>query len=88
LAKKSGNFRKVSAVIALFVGMGCELRATNCKIQLNGEEIANVRYLIAPDGKNFVPIEDVNDDEFISEDEINYWETRLGISIPPANQIN
>jgi hypothetical protein len=88
LPKKIGTFRRVAEVISLFIGMGCKLHTTSTKIQLNDGEFFQVKYLLSPDGTNFVPIEDLNDDEFISEDEIEYWERRLGVSIPRPNEIH
>lgn len=88
MAQISGNLRRVSEVISLFIGMGCELRTASSSVQLNDGESFTPRYLIAPDKSNFVQIDYLNDDEFIFESEIEYWERRLGVSIPKRNEIH
>lgn len=41
----------------------------------------NVRYLVHAPTKNYVPIVDLEGDQFISETEAAFWERRLGMKI-------
>ena len=44
-----------------------------------------VRYLYSPTTDDFVPITDLEDDEFLSPTELKNWERRLGIQIPKGH---
>ena len=88
MAKLIGRHRKVSEVLSLFIGMGCELRVTNAAVTLSNGEQFTVRYLVNPDRTAFVTIEDLNDGDSIFEEEIEYWERRLGVNIPRRHEIH
>jgi hypothetical protein len=68
--------------------MGCELKTSRDSFKVGDGEDIRPRFLISPDGKNFVPIIDLNDSDYMAQSEIDYWERRLGVSIPPPSQIN
>ena len=68
--------------------MGCELKRASTPVRVNDGDAFWPRYIISPDKTNFVTIEDLSDDELISQSEIEYWERRLGVEIPGDNEIN
>jgi hypothetical protein len=68
--------------------MGCALKTAECDIVLNDGQSFKPRYLVSPDQNSFAPIDDLADDESIPDSEIEYWERRLGVSIPRPNEIH
>jgi hypothetical protein len=67
--------------------MGCALKTAECDIVLSDGQRFKPRYLVSPDQKSFAPVDDLADDELIPESEVEYWERRLGVSIPKPNEI-
>lgn len=65
--------------------MGCEERRTNqARIEAeDGQSVEGVRYLFNPETGGFVPISDLEDDESIPWSEVETWERRLGLKVPP-----
>lgn len=41
----------------------------------------NVRYLHNPENGGMVAIQDLADGEWVSTEEVNYWERRLGLNV-------
>jgi hypothetical protein len=76
------TFWKVRSVLSLFIQMGCELRVAESDIVDQGGDVLNFRYLFNPDNGAFVPIVDLGDEEYVSAGEVEYWERRLGVTIP------
>ena len=68
--------------MSLFIQMGCELRVAEGDVVSDGGEVLNFRYLFNPENKAFVAIVDLGDEEFVSAGEVEYWERRLGVTIP------
>jgi hypothetical protein len=88
VAQRSGHFWRVGDAIAIFVQMGCELRVLPGEIQRPSGGSFTVRFLFNPDTNGFVEIIDLDDNEQISMEEIEYWERRLGMDIPKGSNIN
>lgn len=61
--------------------MGCELRTAEKTVRVDGD-VFNVRYLYNPANKAFAAVQDLADDQYISEWEVESWQRRLGIQIP------
>ncbi|MGL5117127.1 MAG: hypothetical protein ACRC7C_17565, partial [Beijerinckiaceae bacterium] len=79
MAQRSGRFVLVRDAISVFVQMGCELRSLpGGMIGSSGERIS-VRFLLNPETAGFVELIDLDDDEQVTIDEIEYWERRLAM---------
>lgn len=88
MPKKLSSTRSVLEVISLFVGMGCELKSTGQKVEFEDGEFFLIRYLISPNKSAFVPLDFLDDSDFIFDEEIEYMERRLGVQIPKPTEIN
>jgi hypothetical protein len=86
VAKRKGHFWRVGDVLSLFQLMGCEIADLPHPIQSEGGEFIRVRYLLYPETGRFVPIEDLEDDEQIAAEEVEYWERRLGLEVPKGDK--
>lgn len=51
-------------------------------MKLEDGDCLNVRYLVHEPTRVFVPLVDLEDDQWVSEDEVAFWERRLGLTIP------
>jgi hypothetical protein len=81
VAQPASDFWPVGSILELFKAAGCEVREAEPIAHLSNGDCLNVRYLLAPDGKNFVPLVDLADTDSVSELEVAFWERRLGIQI-------
>jgi hypothetical protein len=81
-ARRLTTFWKVRSVISLFIQMGCEIRVAEGDLVNDDGEVLNFWDLLNPENGAFVPIVDLGDDEFVSSGEVEYWERRLGVTIP------
>ncbi len=81
MSKQATAFWPVGLIIELFVEAGCELRVAEPTVQLEDGDCFNARYLLHVPTKSFAALVDLEDDQYVSEDEVAFWERRLGISI-------
>lgn len=81
MSKAATDFWLVGHIIELFKEAGCELRIAEPTVVLEDGDCINTRYLLRPDKKLFMPLVDLEDDQFISEAEVIFWERRLGVHI-------
>jgi hypothetical protein len=82
ISKRSGTFWNVGQIVSLFQQMGCEINTAEGTIESMDGDCFNVRYLLNPTNKAFVPLVDLGDDQHISKWEVESWERRLAITIP------
>jgi hypothetical protein len=82
ISKQSGTFWNVREIISLFQQMGCELNTAEVTVEFTDGDCFNFRYLLNPANKMFVPLVDLGDDQSVSKWEVEFWERRLGITIP------
>ena len=81
-AKRSGTFYSVKKILETFVLMGAELRTAEPTVRDDEGDRWSVRYLLNRRTGRFVPIVDLEDDDFVSAGEVTDWERRIGITIP------
>jgi hypothetical protein len=81
VSKAATDFWPVGLIIQLFVEAGCELRVAEPTVVLEDGDCLNVRYLIKTSTKTYVPLVDLEDDQFVSESEVAFWERRLELTI-------
>lgn len=62
--------------------MGCEIREAERPVYMDDGDSFNFRYLVNTETGAFQPVVDLDDADFISEGEVEFWERRLGIVIP------
>ena len=65
--------------------MGCELRDLPGEVIAPSGESLRIRFLFNPETGVFVNLINLNDDESISLEEIEYWERRLTMEIPKGD---
>ena len=82
ITKRSGTFWSVGEIVLLFQQRGCKINTAEGTVKTTDGDCFNVRYLLNPANKAFVPLVDLGDDQFISKHEVESWERRLGIEIP------
>jgi hypothetical protein len=88
LSKVATPFWCVGAIIELFVAAGCTLREAEPTVLLEDGDCFNVRYLLHQPTKTFVALQDLTDDQYVSEAEVTFWERRLGVSISRPSRFN
>ena len=81
MAAPTQGFWSVGVVLRAFRSAGCELRTAETTVRLEDGEIMNLRYLLAPGGERFVALVDLEDDELVSEGEVQFWERRLQVKL-------
>lgn len=87
-AQATGRFYRVRDILDAFKQVGCEVRVAEPTILSEDGDCWNVRYVVDPSTKRFVPVQDLADDEFIAEWEVRYYERRLGITIPRPSSLS
>jgi hypothetical protein len=79
-----GKFYHVGKVIALFVGMGCELRHSNGQLE-NEDGPHNFRFLYNPENEGLASLSRLDDGDQVSEHMIENWQRLLDIVLPLGN---
>ena len=69
-------------VMAGFVLQGCILLTIEAEIYDPDGDVTNLRELRRPDTGAFVALIDLDDDDRVSDDEVAFWELRLGLTVP------
>jgi len=83
LAQQAARFWLVGDIIEKFVAHGCRLREAEPTVLFEDGDCLNVRYLLNPATAGFVAIQDILDTDSVSQDEVEFWERRLGLSVLP-----
>ena len=81
MAKAATDFWQVGLILDLFKDVGCELRVAEPTVRVGDGDCFNVRYLLKTGTKLYVPLVDLEDDQYVSEPEVQFWERRLGVQI-------
>ncbi len=81
-AQQASRFLRVGDVIAAFVAQGCIVLAIEAEIRDPDGDVTNLRELRRPETGDFVALIDLDDDDKVPDDEVAFWEDRLGLTIP------
>ncbi len=82
MAKQAQPFWLVGPVLESFKGFGCVVNVADPTVRMEDGDVINVRYLLHPPTKRYVPLVDLEDDFQIPEETLEHWERRLGITLP------